>query len=152
MSAAPLTAGQGTLLARPDPMSPEKERAMQVQVQTDNHIENRDDLARYVEGVVAGAADRFRDQITSVQVHLHDDNSPGKGSLDDFSCLMEARLAGTKQVAVSHHADNLHIAINSAAGKLTRALDSHFGKLEDRQRHAAGTGQISADIESRPQA
>jgi ribosome-associated translation inhibitor RaiA len=149
---APLTAGQGTLLAHPDPMSHEKERAMQVQVETDNHIENRDDLARYVEGVVADATNRFRDQITSVPVDLHDDNSPGKGSLDDFSCLMEARLAGTKQVAVSHHADNLHMAINSAAGKLTRALDSHFGRLEDRQRHAAGTGQLSADIESRPQA
>jgi ribosome-associated translation inhibitor RaiA len=149
---APRSDDQGTLLARPDQMSHEKERAMQVQVETDNHIENRDDLARYVEGVVTDATDRFRDQITSVQVHLRDDNSPGKGSLDDFSCLMEARLAGTKQVAVSHHADNLHIAINSAAGKLTRALDSHFGKLEDRQRHAAGTGHLSADIESRPQA
>lgn len=125
---------------------------MQVQVETDNHIEKRDELSRYVEGVVIDAADRFRDQITSVQVHLHDDNSPGKGGVDNFSCLMEARLAGTKQVAVSHHADNMHMAINAAADKLTRALDSHFGKLEDRQRHAPGTGHLSADIASRPQA
>lgn len=124
---------------------------MQVQVETDNHIQNRDDLSTYVKDVAAGACDRHRDQVTSVQVHLRDDNSPGKG-VDDFSCLMEARLAGSKQVAVSHHAGNMHQAINAAADKLTRALDSHFGKMEDRQRHAAGTGQLSADIESRPQA
>jgi ribosome-associated translation inhibitor RaiA len=120
---------------------------MQVQVETDNHIENREELSRYVQGVVAGAAERFRDQVTSLLVYLHDDNSPGKGSLDDFRCLIEARLAGIKQVAVSGHANNMHTAINGAADKLTRALDSHFGKLEDRQRHAAGTGHLSADIE-----
>lgn len=125
---------------------------MQVQVETDNHIQNRDELSDYVEGVVVDAADRHRDQITSVQVHLHDDNSPGKGGVDDFRCLMEARLAGSKQLAVSHHADNMHQAINAAADKLTRALDAHFGRLEDRQRHAPGTGQLSADIELRPPA
>jgi ribosomal subunit interface protein len=123
---------------------------MQVQVETDNHIQNRDELSDYVTGVVVDAADRHRDQITSVQVHLHDDNSPGKKGVDDFRCLMEARLAGSKQLAVSHHADNMHQAINAAADKLTRALDAHFGRLEDRQRHAAGTGELSADLASRP--
>lgn len=119
---------------------------MQVQVETDNHIKNREELARYVEGVVSDAADRFQDNITSVQVHLHDVNSPEKAGADDFRCLMEARLAGTKPIAVSHHADNMHMAINTAADKLERALESHFGKLEDRQRHAKGTGEVSTDL------
>lgn len=118
---------------------------MQVQVETDNHIQNREELARYVEGVVVDAADRFQDQISSVQVHLHDDNSPDKAGADDFRCLMEARLNGLKPIAVTHHADNLHMAINTAADKLERALESQFSKLEDKQKHAKGVGELSAD-------
>jgi len=117
---------------------------MQVQVETDNHINNREELSRYVEGVVMDAADRFQDNITSVQVHLHDDNSPEKSGADDFRCLLEARLAGRPPLAVEHRADNLHMAINGAADKLERALDSTFGKLEDRKRHAQSPGHLSA--------
>jgi len=117
---------------------------MQVQVETDNHIQNHEDLARYVESVVADHVDRFEDNITSVQVHLHDDNGPDKKGADDFRCLMEARLAKLKPVAVSQRADNLHQAINGAGEKLGRALDSALGKLEDRKRHAVGLGHLSA--------
>ncbi|MEW6703776.1 MAG: HPF/RaiA family ribosome-associated protein [Pseudomonadota bacterium] len=117
---------------------------MQVQVETDNHIPNRDELARYVESVVLDKAGRFQDQISSVQVHLHDDNSPDKKGDNDFRCLMEARLSRLKPVAVNQHADNLHQAINGAGDKLARALDSTLGKLEDRKRHAVGLGHLSA--------
>jgi ribosomal subunit interface protein len=116
---------------------------MQVQVETDNHIQNREELARYVESVVLDCVDRFADHITSVQVHLHDDNSPDKKSDDDFRCLMEARLTKLKPVAVNEHAGNLHQAINGAGDKLQRALDSLIGKLEDRQRRAVGPGHVS---------
>ena len=123
---------------------------MQVQVETDNHITNREDLARYVESVGAEKAGRFRDQITGVRVHLHDDNGPEKKSDDDFRCLMEARLVRMKPLAVSQHADNLHQAINGAADKLERALDSALGKLEDRKRHAVGTGHLGSPTEETP--
>lgn len=117
---------------------------MQVQVETDNHIENREELSRYVQSVVLDKVDRFQDHITSVQVHLHDDNGPDKKAADDFRCLMEARLAGVKPLAVSQQADNLHQAINGAADKLGRVLDSTIGKLEDRKRHAVGLGHLGA--------
>lgn len=117
---------------------------MQVQVETDNHIPNREELASYVESVVLDSIDRFQDQITSVQVHLHDDNGPDKKGADDFRCLMEARLVKLKPVAVNQHADNLHQAINGCADKLARALDSTLGKLEDRKKHAVGLGHLSA--------
>ena len=90
---APRSDDQGTLLARPDQMSHEKERAMQVQVETDNHIDNRDDLAHYVDGVVADATSRFRDQITSVQVQLTDE-ARGKQGPNDMRCMLEARVTG----------------------------------------------------------
>lgn len=125
---------------------------MQVQVETDNHIRNREELARHVESVVADAIDRFADHVTSVQVHLHDDNGPDKAGARDMRCLMEARLTGLKPVAVSDHADNLHQAIQGAVDKLERALDSQLGKLEARKRHAVGLGHLptGADGELEP--
>jgi len=117
---------------------------MQVQVETDNHIPNREDLARYVESVVLDGIDRHQDQVTSVQVHLHDDNGPEKKGGQDFRCLMEARLTRLKPVAVNMHADNLHQAINGCADKLARALDSTLGRLEDRKRQAESLGRLNA--------
>jgi ribosomal subunit interface protein len=117
---------------------------MQVQVQTDNHIDNHEELGRYVESVVVDAVDRYGEQITSVQVHLHDDNSAEKKGDTDKRCLMEARLNGLKPVAVTDHAATLHQAIQGASEKLERALQSTFGKLEDRKRHAEGLGHLSA--------
>ncbi len=116
---------------------------MQVQVETDNHIDNREELVRYVSAVVVDRLDRFGEHITRVQVHLHDDTSPSKKTDDDFRCLMEARLSGLKPVAVNQHAGNLHQAINGAADKLERALDSQLGKLEERRRRAVGSGHIT---------
>lgn len=123
---------------------------MQVQVQTDNHIDNREELARYVEAAVMGKVDRFRDQITSVQVHLHDDNGPQKKADNDYRCLLEARLTGMKPVAVNQQAPSLHQAINGACDKLERALDSTLGKLETRKKHAPSLGEVASDGDATP--
>jgi ribosomal subunit interface protein len=125
---------------------------MQVQVETDNHIQNREELARYVESVVMDSVDRFGDHLTSVQVHLHDDNGPERKTDDDYRCLMEARLTKLKPVAVNQHAGNLHQAINGAADKLQRSLESLLGKLEDRQRRAVGPGHVNVDAGAPPAA
>jgi ribosome-associated translation inhibitor RaiA len=54
-------------------------------------------------------------------------------------------VAGVKNIAVTHQAESLHLAIEGAADKLTKALDSTLGKLQDRQRRHAGTGELSAE-------
>jgi ribosome-associated translation inhibitor RaiA len=59
--------------------------------------------------------------------------------------MFEARVAGLKNIAVKHHAESLHLAIEGAADKLTKALESALGKLQDNQRRRAGTGELSAD-------
>ena len=55
-------------------------------------------------------------------------------------CMFEARVAGLKNIAVRHQAESLHLAIEGAADKLTKALESGLGKLQDRQRRHPGTG------------
>ncbi|HLL17966.1 MAG TPA: HPF/RaiA family ribosome-associated protein [Rubrivivax sp.] len=119
---------------------------MQVQVNTDNHIEGREALIEHVEGVIRDAVDRYEDDVTHVEAHLGDVNSGEKSGADDKRCMFEARVAGLKNIAVKHQAESLHMAIEGAADKLTKALDSTIGKLQDRQRRHPGTGELSADV------
>lgn len=101
---------------------------MKVQLNTDNHIQGDQSLALHVQGIVEASLARFSGQITRVEVHLSDMNA-GKTSPSDKHCTMEARLEGRQPQAVSDTADNLHAAINGAAHKLQRALESSLGKL-----------------------
>ncbi|MEO6444074.1 MAG: HPF/RaiA family ribosome-associated protein [Gemmatimonadaceae bacterium] len=105
---------------------------MQVQVNTDKNIDGKEELIRGVEAEVVGTLGRFADQITRVEVHLSDVNA-AKGGGDDMRCLMEARLAGRQPVAVSHEAATLEEAVNGAADKMKRSLDSTLGRLGEQK-------------------
>jgi ribosome-associated translation inhibitor RaiA len=119
---------------------------MQVQVNTDNHVEGREKLIEHVESVIRDAVGRYAEHVTHVDAHLGDVNSGEKAGPYDMRCMLEARVAGLKNMAVKHHAGNLHLAIEGAADKLTNALESALGKLQDNQRRRAGTGELSADV------
>jgi ribosome-associated translation inhibitor RaiA len=105
---------------------------MQIQINTDRNIHGTDDLARRVEGMVAEALDRFSDQITRVEVHLSDVNSPQKSGDYDKRCMLEARLAGRQPMAVTHQAANVQQAVTGATDKMKRALETTLGRLRDR--------------------
>lgn len=119
---------------------------MQVQVETDNHVEGREKLIAHVEGVIRDAVDRYEEHVTHVEAHLGDVNGSEKSGANDMRCMLEARVAGVKNIAVKHQAESLHLAIEGAADKLTKALDSTFGKLQDLQRRHPGTGELSAEV------
>ena len=102
---------------------------MQVQVRTDSSVEGREGLTVHVTGVVQSALSRFADRVTRVEVHLSDENG-AKGGKDDKRCLMEARIEGRPPATVTHHAATIDQAINGAAGKLERALDSAEGRRD----------------------
>ena len=116
---------------------------MQVQLNTDRHIDAHDELAHQVETVLEATLGRFADQITRVEVHLSDENSQ-KGGGDDKRCLLEARLAGLEPVAVSHQAATLPQAIDGAAQNLARALERTLGRLGHKKgRPSSGGNQTS---------
>ncbi|TKS62336.1 MAG: ribosomal subunit interface protein [Nitrospira sp.] len=106
---------------------------MQIQINTDRNIEGHEALATHVSGVVEGALSRFSDHITRVEVHLSDEDSDKKGSTRDMRCMMEARLEGRQPIAVTHQAATLDQAVDGAAGKLTRLIESTVGKLHDQK-------------------
>lgn len=116
---------------------------MQIQVNTDDNVEGREELARHVEAEVSHTLSHFSDHITRVEVHLSDEDSDKSGR-NDKRCLMEARLAGRRPVAVSHHAGSLDEAFNGAAEKLKRSLESTLGRLTDHKNRDSIRGNESA--------
>lgn len=107
---------------------------MQVQVNTSNGIENKETLERWAADFLNESLDRFRQDITRIEVQLRDTNSSSKSGADDKRCTLEARIAGRDPVAVTHHAPSQDEAFRGAAQKLIHHLDHVFGKL-DRHQH-----------------
>jgi ribosome-associated translation inhibitor RaiA len=112
---------------------------MQIQVNTDNNIEGHERFTSHVRSVVESALNRFSDRITRVEVHLGDE-SGGKAGQADKRCMMEARLEGRQPTAVTHHAATVDEAIDGAADKLARSIDSTLGRLRDQHGHGNASG------------
>ena len=113
---------------------------MQIQINTDHNIEGHEGLTDHVSNVVQDALSQFREHIMRVEVHLSDENGPGKdmkAGLNDKRCMMEARIEGHHPLAVTAHAASVHQAIDGAAQKLERLVESTLGRKHDRRyRHA----------------
>ena len=102
---------------------------MQIQTNTDRNISGHEALAKSVEEILERLLDRFRDQITRVEVHLSDENGATKSGVADKRCLLEVRLAGQQPVSVSEQAQTVDAAVTGAAHKMISLLDSELGKL-----------------------
>lgn len=105
---------------------------MQIQVNTDNTIEGREDVIRFVTGVVESKLGAVSSSITRIEVHLQDQNAAKSGP-DDKRCLVEARLEGRKPVAADATASTLQSAVTGAVDKLRNVLDREIGKARARR-------------------
>jgi ribosome-associated translation inhibitor RaiA len=111
---------------------------MQIQINTDRNIEGHEALTAQVSRVVESTLSRISDHITRVEVHLSDENSDKKGGDNNMRCLMEARLQGRQPVAVTHQAATLDQAVDGAADKLIRLIESTLGRLHDHKGRRTG--------------
>ena len=100
---------------------------MHIEISTDRTVDGREALATQVKGAVESALSRFSSRITRVEVHLGDENGKKSGQ-DDKRCMMEVRIEGRPPSAVTHHAATLEQAIDGAAGKLKRSIESTLGR------------------------
>lgn len=104
---------------------------MQIQIRTDHNIEGHQALVDQVSSVVEDALSRFSDRITSVDVHLSNQNSDRhEDGNDSMRCMIEARLEGHQPLAVTDQAATLDQAVDCAADKLTHLIDHTLGRLE----------------------
>jgi ribosome-associated translation inhibitor RaiA len=102
---------------------------MKVQIDHDDHIRSSAARSQEIEALVQSSLGRFGASITSVQVHLTDENGPRFGH-EDKRCLMEARVARREPIVVSHRANSVQQAVIGAATKLERSV----GQVLDRAR------------------
>ncbi len=108
---------------------------MQIQINADHNIESHEALSAHVSSVVENTLSQISNSITRVEVHLSDENSDMKTGKDDMRCVMEARLEGLQPLAVTHHAETLHQAVDGAADKLYRIIDSTLSRLSSKKSH-----------------
>lgn len=95
---------------------------MQVQVNANHSVRTHESLERWASEELHTSLRRFGNDITSVEVHLSDENSD-RISPDHKRCMIEARLANHPPVAVNHQAASLDEAFRGAMDKLRRSLD-----------------------------
>lgn len=106
---------------------------MQVLVNTSNGIENKKALEQWADEYLNAELDRFKQEITCVEVQLSNENKLRNGA-SDKRCMIEARLNGHEPLAVNHHAETQDLAFRGATQKLIRKLEHTYGKL-DRHEH-----------------
>ena len=100
---------------------------MQIEISTDSNIEGHEKFTAHVKDVVENALSRFSKRITRIEVHISDETGHKSGH-DDARCMMEARLEGRPPTAVTHHGTSVDQAIEGAAGKLKRLVESTLGR------------------------
>ncbi|HET9032542.1 MAG TPA: HPF/RaiA family ribosome-associated protein [Dokdonella sp.] len=100
---------------------------MKVQVNTDHSIEASEGMANHVSGLVEHALRNHANRLTRVEVHLTDVNA-GKSGPEDKQCTIEVRPEGLQPMAATDNADGIDDAVRGAAHKVSRILDSAFGK------------------------
>lgn len=104
---------------------------MQIQINTDNHIENTAALRERAEEVVNRELKHHSQHLTRVELHFSDLNSDKAGAKDK-RCLIEGRPAGMKPVSAEHRADDIYLALTEATRQLNRVLTTALGKAHDK--------------------
>jgi len=115
---------------------------MQIQVNSDNHIQGNIRLEQWVRSTVESTLERYDDSLTRIEVHLRDENGDKPGP-HDKRCQMEARPKGHQPISVTHKAANLEQAIEGAAQKLNNALEHLYGKLRAKRAVAQQDGSAN---------
>lgn len=101
---------------------------MNIQINTDNHIDGGQKFSDYVSGVVSSAFGRFSNQLTHVDVHFSDQNSSNKIGSNDKRCMIEVRIAGRKSTAVTNDASSIDEALIGATEKMKHSIESTLGR------------------------
>ena len=102
---------------------------MNIEIRTDKNIQNSDRLISYVREELNNEFQRHSERITHFSVHFSDENGE-KGGDDDIRCMIEARPAGLKPVAVTHKAATVDASIHGAIDKLKRSLEHLYEKKD----------------------
>jgi len=103
---------------------------MQIQFNTDDNVILNEEQIAFFTSLISEELSRFSTQITRLEIHLSDEDG-NKDGLNDKRCMIEARLAGMKPIAVIDLANAHEQAISGAIDKLKTSLEKISGRLKD---------------------
>lgn len=105
---------------------------MQIQFNSDKNVTLNEEQMASSTSIITEELSRFSQHITRVEVHFADEDG-NKDGLNDKRCMMEARLAGLKPIAVTNHANTHDLAIIGAIEKMKSSLEKITGRLKDQK-------------------
>jgi ribosome-associated translation inhibitor RaiA len=103
---------------------------MIIQFNTDKNVQAGEELIASSKSIITEELSRFSEQITRVEVHFSDENGK-KDGINDKRCMVEARLAGMKPIAVTNQANTHDQAFDGALEKLKTSLETITGRLKE---------------------
>jgi len=101
---------------------------MQIQFNTDKNVTVSEGLITSSTSLVSEKLSKYSHQITRVEVHFSDEDGRKEG-FNDKRCVVEARLAGMKPVAVTSQANTHEQALSGAIEKLKTSLERITGRF-----------------------
>ena len=89
---------------------------MQINIHTDSTIANTAGLNEHVQSVLEAALNRFRDNLTRIEVHISDTNGP-KGGADKLKRAIDSALGRLQDS--KRHATGKNAVIDTAEAEET---------------------------------
>ncbi|MBU1101927.1 MAG: HPF/RaiA family ribosome-associated protein [Bacteroidetes bacterium] len=109
---------------------------MNIQINTGHNIQGNEDLIANFSRIIENSLSRVSDHITSVEVHMKDEDGDKNGR-NDKRCMLEARLEGRQPIVVTNNAANLNEALDGAIDKLLNMIEGILGRQQDLRRSNA---------------
>ena len=108
---------------------------MNIQLNADKILNVHEAFENQLKGRLSKDFKRFDEHITTLEIHITDENGLKTGS-NDIKCMLEAHLKGLQSIVVSDTANTLEQSVHGAIDKLKNSLDSIIGRARDHEQHS----------------
>ncbi len=98
---------------------------MKILVNTDSLVDGSERIIDSVSNSVSRSLDRFKDQITRIEVHLSADKP---SAMAEQQCALEVRIENRQPIIVTHRAPSSDLAVKGALEKMKSALVRSNGR------------------------
>lgn len=107
---------------------------MIIQLNADKILNIHEAFGNQLEVLISKKLQRFSGYITTLEIHITDENGIKTGP-DDKKCMLEAHLKGMQSIIVTETANTLEQSVHKAIDKLKDSLDSVIGRARDHEQY-----------------
>lgn len=108
---------------------------MIIQLNADKILNVHETFGNKLEDIMSKKLQRFSEHITTLEIHITDENSIKTGP-NDIKCILEAHLRGMQSLVVTEKANTLEQSVHKAIDRLKDSLDSIIGRSRDHQQQS----------------